>query len=176
MSHGQTAQPEPVNVSLEQGLDTRQDGERRYTFLISDNNSGVILLDTQTRYICWEYHPPARGYPNGHVDVVDIGMGGAAEGGGVVLVVTLADAYETEYVEVLYLSPADRHGQWEAELVYSQELFFARDESAARFTHVFCHAQCALLFATRGRRIVLIDWENRRVACVFTVSTLPEAR
>ncbi|KAH8105530.1 hypothetical protein DFH11DRAFT_1644413 [Phellopilus nigrolimitatus] len=171
MSHDQLVQPGPVNGGLEQD----QDEGRRYTFLIADNNSRVILLDMRARHICWEYHPPARGYPNGPVDVIDIGVEDAAGGESAILVITLADAYETEYVEVLYLSAADRHGQWEAELVYSQELFFAHDESAARFTHVFWYAQCALLFATRGRRIVLIDWENRRVACVFTVSTLPEA-
>ncbi|KAH8110378.1 hypothetical protein DFH11DRAFT_1620934 [Phellopilus nigrolimitatus] len=173
MSHDQTVQPGPVNGGLEQ--DAHQDEGRRFTFLIVDNNSGVIVLDTQTRHIFWQYHPPARGYPNGPVDVVDIGMDDAAGGGGVVLVITLADAYDTEYVEVFYLGAADRHDQWEAELVYSQELFFAHDESAARFTHVLRRAQCALLFATRGRRIVLVDWENRRVACVFTVSSLSEA-
>ncbi|KAH8108594.1 hypothetical protein DFH11DRAFT_1632106 [Phellopilus nigrolimitatus] len=95
MSHDQTVQLGPVNGGLEQDLDTHQDEGRRYKFLIADNNSGVILLDMRARRICWEYHPPARGYPNGPVDVVDIGVEDAAGGESAILVITLADAYET---------------------------------------------------------------------------------
>ncbi|KAH8110130.1 hypothetical protein DFH11DRAFT_1547637 [Phellopilus nigrolimitatus] len=186
------ASPDIVQLGVvQQNVQLCLAGRTKPNYTLLRRGSGISCFDTQTNEVLWKYAPCTEtyGFP---LEVVDFGMDiievedGIMEGYRVsaevdlgtemFVVLSLRDAYESEYVEVLHVYTI--YSGWKIAVLFKQELSLSDGCNAAYAGMVqgadqdsvrVCARAHIARVALSGGRAVTVDWKARRIAGVRNV-------